>query len=253
MRVSGSFPKLLSAAVLSTLVAPGLGAADERKDRPLIVTSSQALVVVSTPVPAELEPRIEAWKGAPSWQKLAFCRELLPLLREADPCRTRDYEWKAGTHDLRLAAGRAAWVLERMLDVTLPQVRPDSQAAELDVVAEAAAAAFADYRARAIAEAESASAKGGRTVEELTKTYRGRIQPDLRAQAGASSAMMARLLNEWFPIGRGIAELETIVGAAGKIDERGVTYRFDNGLSGSVFLFVVQDGVIEAVSVWTLE
>ena len=60
---------------------------------------------------------------------------------------------------------------------------------------------------------------------------------------------LLHLLAEWFPLGKELKDLEEIVGSKTRTDKDGATYKFSTGVTGGMFKFRIENGVIEAVTV----
>ena len=186
-------------------------------------------------------------KGAPVYSRLALAEALVPLLARQEIRETPGYEWQPRTHDLGQIAGRAAFLLEVIVDTELPHVEPTSSEADLAAIQRVALAAVAGYRAGIMAVATERNV--GESTESLKKAYKGKITPGITQGAPGSATAMAELLDRWFPIGKKIDDLAELVGSPGEKRNDGIAYRFDTGYGGSEFLFVVEDGVIVSVRI----
>jgi hypothetical protein len=65
-----------------------------------------------------------AWQKIRAFEKLALAEQIVSRATRAygTYCEATNYEWKEGTDDLSLPAGRAKWGLEHLLGVKLPGI-----------------------------------------------------------------------------------------------------------------------------------
>jgi hypothetical protein len=182
--------------------------------------------------------------------KLALAESLLPYFESDLKCDARGYEWKPGTDDLSLPAGRTKWALELLLRVKLPGiVDKDASPEYLKKLREQAHLAVEAYRQGIIASAADHEV----SPEEFTRLkrrYKGRIPggPWADGAFGAWMLAMDHLLLAWPPIGRKYEDLVAIIGAKGRDEENGVTYTFSGGPNAVRYRFIIQDGVIRSVT-----
>jgi hypothetical protein len=191
------------------------------------------------------------WSSGREYEILAAAEALLPYLTKEDQRgQPTGPEWVGETNDLSRTAGRAAWCLERILDVTLPDVRSDCTAEELRTLQEQGTRLVEQYRAKLMA---LASVRRVQPAEfaRLKRKYRGKIIPMARGVSHDFIKEMDDLLGEWPPVGRKYEDLVSIIGARGqsrgKYAPGAVIYRLDMGHHGIDYCFIVKDGIICAV------
>jgi hypothetical protein len=163
-----------------------------------------------------------------------------------------NYQWEHGTTDLNLISGRSAWAIEKLLGIEVPPISKDTGDEErlrISVGVKQQLTAFSKG-VLAILEAQ----KKDPPVNELVKRY-GDLRLGISNKKATGSVLDARksledflkLLNEWFPIGRSVSDLETIVGVEGEKFEKGIMYEFETGGTGCMCHVYVKDSKIEAI------
>ena len=233
--------RVSDAAMHSTLVAD-------------VLHIDQLLAYRSAICPRDIARFVTRLRRSPTYLKLAIGERLLeelPVDDRACPVRPiHGYAYQVGTNDLRRWPGRAAHALEHLMGVEMAKITPTSSKEELKLVQCEAARLFNSYRSGIMDLATEYDI--GKKTALLATQYKGKIRPQDWVEA---SRLMARLLAEWFPIGKDMSDLERIVGyKAEKSSARDeVTYDFIGPLSGVIFYFTLKDGVIASVRLNTVE
>lgn len=196
------------------------------------------------------EERLAHWSQGRAYEKLMMAEQILPQIASLEPVEgARAHE--GGGNDLSRVAGRAKWCLERLLGVSLPDVRPDSSPKELRKLRDQATALVDVYRNGVMAAAAERRLSPA-SLEELRRKYGGKVVPDGANDASTCPAAMEALLGEWPPVGGKYEDLVSIIGvkarkSLGSPTEE-VLYRLDTGLHFGVdYFFVVRDGIIWSV------
>jgi hypothetical protein len=87
-----------------------------------------------------------------------------------------------------------------------------------------------------------------RPVPELKQKYAGTIRSGIVGDMAKTSIdAMDRLLEDWFPYGRRIADLEEITGVSLGREGEDAVLGIDNGRGGYEYRFRVNKGLIESV------
>ena len=195
-----------------------------------------------------LNAELQRWVNAPLYLRVSVAEQMLPALAKVNEVDLREYRWERGTHDLTRTAGRAALAFERLTGASLTPVTPTAGAADLVANRREATTLFLLFRGTVVATA--AELCPGPPLRELREKYGGRIRPDVHGQEAIESAkLMQDLLRAWFPLGKEMKDLEELVGSRGRKDGETAAFRFDMGVHGAIFRFVIRDGVIYAVTI----
>ena len=81
----------------------------------------------------------------------------------------------------------------------------------------------------------------------LKEKYRGAIHRDIPGLGPTLSVeTIDRFLDEWFPYGKRIEDLEEIAGVRSDREGENAVLRIDSGFSGAVYKFHVTNGVIDS-------
>jgi hypothetical protein len=196
-----------------------------------------------------IEASLQKWRTAPLYQKISASEDLAGSLLSAEVTETTGYRWQEGSHDCNQIAGRAAWALEEMLGIQLSPVTPGISREQLRRVHAEARSLLEAYRRGAMSLASERDADGSH-IQRLKRSYAGKIELGLTMdRAPGCSAAFNRLLQEWFPLGKKVGDLDAIIGAVGEKTGGNVYYRFDNGESGVQYEVKTRDGVIVAVRI----
>jgi hypothetical protein len=194
--------------------------------------------------------RLAEWSRGRAYEKLMMAEEILPQVASTESVE-RAAPHQGPGNDLSRVAGEAKWCLERLLGVTLPDVRPDSSREEIQKLHDQAAQVIEAYRNGIMAAADDRPLSA-EALEALRRKYRGKVVPDVHNKAWECPAVMEALLGEWPPIGRRYEDLVYITGAKGETrewgPEGGILYQIDTGEHFAVdYWFIVRDGIIRAV------
>lgn len=204
--------------------------------------------IFNSPHSPTLEQQIAKFKYASPYQRLAVVRQLLTYIDSKDVILGVDYKPTEGKHNLQLVAGRAVWAIELFLGVELPVVESilsEADSAELTRVATACVKAYEN----ALLDLGT-SYDVGSTTAEMVKQYRGKIQPGSRDHARQNVSLTLELFTQWFPLGRKLSELESIIGEKPQKQNGLFEYRFDDGYNATAFILTVSDdGLIINVSI----
>ena len=201
-----------------------------------------------------LSARIDKWMRAPSYLRLTMMELLLEEVLSQRRHDLVDYTYEQGGNDLGLIAGRATEALERLLGAELPKITPTSSAEHAKRVHAEAAKLLRVYRSGLLTLA--GEYKIGKPKEVLRRAYDGKISPTRRATKDVyrTACVLAKLLQEWFPIGKKMSDLEEIVGykTLRASRSRHAIYEFDAGRSGYLFHFKLSGELIDSVSIGAL-
>lgn len=203
----------------------------------------------------DCEKRLARWSQGRDYEKLMIAEELLPLLTSEETCEdAADHEPTRGGNDLSRVAGRAKWCLERTLGVSLPNVRADSSPQELEKLREEATKLVEAYRSEIMARAQDQRVSPA-AFAELKRKYPVASVPDGSNNPWGCINAMENLLGEWPPIGRKYEDLASIIGVKAQrredYAEGAVVYRIDTGHFGIAYFFIVRDGIIRSVRLFT--
>ena len=171
-----------------------------------------------------------------SWRRLSVAEWLLPMMLQREHVETREYEYTGGEHDLSILAGRAAWMIERLIGCDLPPITTDGGADALT-------------RAHTIASAYAAGYRQGLLRHELDTFDRADKERALRKQYSTpinQYTQMHVFLKQWMPIGKPIRLLEEIMGEEEHVTD-GVRMYVYGSFTAYAFYFVIEDGIIERV------
>ena len=160
---------------------------------------------------------------SPLYLKLSGGPGMIDALDDERAVDTPDYHHAVGTHDMRLVAGRAALYLETVFPITLPTITDARSEAELKQIEASARTQYDAYRAGIMAAVEEF--KVGADIQALAHRHRDAIYAGVPAEhheyqffpAGAHA--FKQMLHEFFPIGKTLTDLETIMGGKAKAYE----------------------------------
>lgn len=196
---------------------------------------------------ASCEEALSGYRGASACERLPVAEIVLDMMgTEEWKFDAEGYEWKPGSDDLSLPAGRAKWALELLLDVKLPgNVDRHASAQQLKTLREQARLVVEAYR-QGIMDAAADHPVSPEAFARLKLKYRGKVLTGPWA-SGHPETEMDELLLGWPPIGRKYEDLVSIVGAKADKEADGVSYTFDDPMREIKYTFVVQGGVIHSV------
>ena len=155
---------------------------------------------------------------------------------------------------------RAQQATQRLLGIRLGQANPLTEANRASLIQETQAE-LSTFKQTAL----SNQAVQEPSLSELTNRYQGQIGPGPE-QVYDSPALFQNLLTEWSPFGKSISDLEAILGYSGQRlsseetrfwagidDTTAYLYNFDNGFSGSAFVFLLDDNSIRSLIIRSSE
>ncbi|MCP3905416.1 MAG: hypothetical protein GY715_17460 [Planctomycetes bacterium] len=199
-------------------------------------------------------------RSEPLYARESAGNELVALLDDCSMLTWREEVAPTATHDPRMLCGRAATLLESVFGFAVPTIDATSNEAERRASQGLARLQMAAY-STGIRDARIDAGLGVETKESLKRRFQTKILsrvPDtdqsgllhwhgLRAFEG--------LLQSWYPIGKRMDDLESIVGKPAEQlspdSQNGVEsyrYLFFHPMAGSEIVFQVQDGIIRSVA-----
>lgn len=201
-----------------------------------------------------MERNLAQWKKAPFYQLASTPEYLLGFLLEKMEDqyifyplgKTKKYCWQKGTHDLNRLGGRAAFALEKILDIQLRKITPESTKEDLENVYREAKPAVKAFLNSAINKSVGIKTE---KIEVLKARYRGKIKPGITGEKAFDyDKAMGQLLQEWPPLGRKMSDLQEIIGhPPSSTCKDYVTYSFDTGFIGVAYRFWIKEGLIRSV------
>lgn len=198
----------------------------------------------------KMKKDIQDWLAGPLYLKPALLEELAGHVTPSQKRETRDYSWEKGTHDMNQPAGRAAWAVESLTGIDLAKVTPTSSEAEIQKIRGQAEKLIEAYNAGILAMA--LEIKPEKPLDELKGIYHGKIKHGVPSNDFQESfKLMSELLEQWFPLGKKLSELEDIIGSPGTEREKsgGVEYRFKGGWNVILYRLKIDDGIIVSVAI----
>lgn len=238
MRIAAFALLLSSAQVRSEESNPVSSISWGSVDCALVTDDARMLVLV-----------VSQWPHAHLYQRLSVLDVLAEKLSVRDRCRISGNVAGAERYDMTVVAGRAAWMMERMMQVELPAIATNATPEDLTKLQAVGKQMVAEYRAQAMERHRKLIQEP--PAEHLKAKYAGRITFGIKTNVFASCKMFSCLLGEWFPLEKNMKELEYIVGANAASAAGGKVYYFDNGLVGAEFFFKMEAGKIKGVFVGT--
>jgi hypothetical protein len=217
-----------------------------------------------------LRKMVEDLKEQPLYLRVSALPPLLEVLLVDEVVDAVGFERQLGQHDFDCVAGRAAWFLEEAYGFELPhRVRKESSDSQREFV-HAFATRQADAYLRGVQDAVDRYTRDATTAAMQQKygplIRAGAINEGHARLSIKSQGPMMRMLDEWYPIGRRLSELEKIAGAPaapldrrerGDVDNENRTgvfqYSFTNGMFGTVVFLQVEKGEIKAVNLTPIE
>lgn len=200
----------------------------------------------------DLEEVSDELRKAPLYLRLSIAALLVEETASYERCELRGYTYGNDDQDLNWVAGRSAFLLEKALGVPLPRLAPNSTTRHVDHLHAEAAKAYNALRQQIVA--QHMAIRDPSVDPALKMKYAGKIDPT-RSAARFDEDVLALydLLNEWFPLGRKMRELEEIVGHEAQRYRDGFCYTFDEGYGGVRFVFRTREGLIDSVFVYFLD
>lgn len=190
---------------------------------------------------------------------------LVKALGEDREVEMPGYSRAPGTHSLSRTAGRAAYFLEHAFPITLPTISETTSAGEIQLIQEAAERQYNAYRAGVMTMVETY--KIGDNPQQLADQYRESIYVGVKPENhkyqffGEGEPAFKQMLHEFFPIGKKLSDLETIMGAKARASDPSLRDRtssarvtgvfkfyYTTGMFGESYFFLVEDGIITAMN-----
>ena len=188
----------------------------------------------------------EIRKAALELRQLSEVRQimLVDALRDylADNSKVRldGYVFQDGEQDLRVVAGRAEWFIDQV--VLMPR-EAENSVRKMNERIDMWKATTASRRTLTPEQ-----------VETLKTKYAGKIHIGIvGGKANESIQNFENFLDEWFPYGKSLQELEGILGIKLPVERGEVVARIDTGYGGMEYRFLHDAGTIRAVKTVGLE
>jgi hypothetical protein len=155
------------------------------------------------------------------------------MLGDDSNLRLDGYVFQTGEPDLRVVAGRAEWFIDQI--VLLPREAENSRRKISERI-----------------EMWKASTALQRTltpqqVETLRTKYSGKVRNGIFPGAFESIKNFQNFLDEWFPYGKSLQEMEGILDVKLPVEGGEAVLRMDSGLAGMDYRFLHNEGKIRAV------
>ena len=168
----------------------------------------------------------------PEVRQIILVDTLQDRLADNRMLRLEGYVFQAGEPDLRVVAGRAEWFIDQV--VLLPR-RAVNSAQDLHERIEKWKAGIASRRSA--------------TPQHALKTkYAGKVQTGIvGGKAFEYIRNFDNFLDEWFPYGKSLRELEEILGIKLQIRNEEAVLVIDSGLAGVEYRFAHDHGTIRVV------
>ena len=167
-------------------------------------------------------------------RKIILVDALRDMLADNRQLRLEGYVFRAGEPDLRVVAGRAEWFIDQVL--LLPRVADNSVPKineRIDM-----------WKARTAS---------GRTltpeqIGKLRTKYAGKIRTGIvHEKAFEYIRNLENFLDEWFPYGKSLQEMEQILDLSLPVKGREAILSIDSGLVGQEYRFLLDQGTIRVV------
>ena len=166
-------------------------------------------------------------------RKIMLVDGLREMLTDNRALPLEGYMFRAGEPDLRVVAGRAEWFIDQI--VLLPRVAANSGRNTNERI-EMWKASVASLRTTT-----------PQQVEMLKTEYGGKIRNGIFREASESIQNFEKFLEEWFPYGKSLKEMEAILGFRLPDDGDEAVLLMDTGLGGTEYRFVQSNGTIRVV------
>jgi len=167
-------------------------------------------------------------------RKIMLVDALRDFLADNSKLRLDGYVFQAGGPDLRVAAGRAEWLIDQV--VLLPR-EAEHSVRKMNERIDMWKATMALRRTLT-----------PQQVETLKAKYAGKIHIGIvGGKASESIQNFENLLDEWFPYGKSLQELEGILGVKLPVERGEVVVSIDTGFSGMAYRFLHDAGTIRVV------
>ena len=182
----------------------------------------------------ELRRAVSDIDGGSEVKRIMVITKLKEKLADESPVSLSGYTVGADQYNMAKVGGRARWLIEHVLQQEIPNSNSNLSVDERIRLWQVNASLR-----RLVIE---------RPVPELKQKYAGTIRTGLIGDmAKTSIEAMDRLLEEWFPYGKRIADLAEITGAQIDMEPNEAVLRFDSGRGGWEYRFRINKGLIESV------
>ena len=171
-------------------------------------------------------------------KRIMLIGRLKEKLADESPISLSGYSVGTERCDLTKVSGRARWLIEHILqrEIGNSTLSVDDRVKLWQVNASQRRLAFE------------------RSVLELKQKYAGTIRSGIVGNMALPSVdAMDRLLEDWFPYARRIADLEEITGVSFARERDDAVLLIDSGIFGAEYRFRLNNGVIESVIKTALE
>src|SRR5688572_23782517 len=166
-------------------------------------------------------------------RKIMLVDALTDLLTDNRKLPLNGYVFRADEPDLRIAAGRAEWFIDQV--VLLPRDRDNSVSKSQRI----------EMWKADIASRRSAPPQ---QVEVLRKKYAGTVHVGIVGEKETESIQnLENFLDEWFPYGKSLQEMERILNVSLPVENGEAVLRIDSGFGGREYRFLLDQGRIRVV------
>jgi len=173
-------------------------------------------------------------------RKLSEVRQIIlvdalrDMLEENRKLRLDAYEFRSGEPDLRVVGGRAEWFIDQI--VLLPREAENSQRKINDRIEL--------WKANTVSRRRLTPQQ----IDMLRTKYAGKIHTGIVGGKPKESIQnLENFLDEWFPYGKPLQEMEGILGVKLPVRDSEAMLRIDSGLGGQEYRFVHDQGTIRVV------
>ena len=186
----------------------------------------------------ELQQAVTEIDSGSEVKRIMLIGRLKEKLADESPISLSGYSVGSERYDLTKVSGRARWLIEHILqrEIGNSTLSVDDRVKLWQVKASQRRLAFE------------------RPVLELKQKYAGTIRSGIVGNMALPSVdAMDRLLEDWFPYARRIADLEEITGVPFARERDDAVLLIDSGIFGAEYRFRLNNGVIESVIKTALE
>jgi len=180
----------------------------------------------------ELQQAVTEIDSGSEVKRIMLIDRLKEKLADESPISLSGYSVGTERYDLTKVSGRARWLIEHILqrEIGNSTLSVDGRVKLWQVNASQRRLAFE------------------RPVLELKQKYAGTIRSGIVGNMALPSVdAMDRLLEDWFPYARRIADLEEITGVPFARERDDAVLLIDSGIFGAEYRFRLNNGVIESV------
>ncbi|HYG78097.1 MAG TPA: hypothetical protein VEK08_24030 [Planctomycetota bacterium] len=199
-----------------------------------------------------LKKRVDLWRGAPLYQRIAAAQEAASYLTDLKRIRETGNFRGRSEHDLEIVAGRAALVITGLIGLTLPSITRESTQDEVKAFP-GIAAAYCDGLIRGLVETRQMfgavlSSEVKKRVLELKEGYNAARHKDASEDElikAVDSALGFLALQN--PIGCTKEEIEAFFGPLSAIDKDNYKVNVLTRLGGISLCFTIKGDVVTKV------